>query len=191
MFLKKTAIKKMIKQARKDGELRCGYCGSWFVVTGIGSYCINVHKSALENWLKAAIVDEIGFLPESGMNSVDYDGNVNYSMELSSDNLGQTPYQSNYYLTPMVYVDKLIPLRLVQSLHDFSIKAISEGDYQMIDLKELELDENPPTGPFFDGRNMIFRNETCRIGIPAVKCGRADDIMRVLSGVEFNKRGDL
>lgn len=168
MFLKQTLVKKLIKQAKRSDCLRCGFNGDWFVLTCAGSWCFNIHRSDMQNWFKAAIVEAVGFIPES-MTSCDRLGNTNYSIDYIGDDLAGNHTQSNYKVTPVSYTTKYdIQLRFLQNCESDSFKYIEEDSYKIIELSETGANENAPVGAFFDGRNMIFRNENCRVGIPVV-----------------------
>lgn len=190
MFLNKTKFKKMMKEAYNGGGLRVGRIYDGLVISN-GAWISWTREGDIPNWLKAAVIELAGELPEEGdMFQVSYSDGMQYQIK---DNpiydLPSRFRESHFSFTDTKVTQKGI--RFFQSSQSRQIIAVDEEFASLIDLKELQ-GENPPMGPVSAierGDSLIYKNEEsafCFMRL-SVSNSQTMEVMNVLGSISFNE----
>lgn len=194
MFLNKTIFKKWIKDAYNHGGLKVGRNYEGLVLSG-SYWVVWINKNEIPNWVKAAIIEFVGTLPED------------YEMFLAKkDEAIQTEIAENNYfdlpnrfmearvpfdVAPIVYGTKWSEYRFLQCRQTKQMIALPEHLYSVIDMSNLDGDENRPMGPCSisnSGDFLIWKNEKSALGLCTAKIGDAgNEVMELLRQIDFEE----
>lgn len=160
MFLNKTKFKKMMKEAYNGGGLRVGRIYDGLVISS-GTWISWTREGDIPNWLKAAVIELAGELPEEGdMFQVSFSDGMQY--QIKDNPIYDLPgrfRESHFAFTDTKVTQEGI--RFFQNKQNGNIIAVNEKFASLIDLKELQ-GENPPMGPVSaigKGDSLIYKNE--------------------------------
>lgn len=187
MFLNKTQFKKWIKTAYNNRYLKIGMVYDGLVLSN-GYWITWTDENYIPNWLKAAIMEYTGELPENGKLFRAAKGEpVQYEIEINE-----------YFNLPRKFMEctvafKETPVihgiyRLLQCTHTQEIIGIPEDIYSILDYKELE-EESRPSGPSAAdvyGDILMWKNETSALAICKSKI-KQDEVVQKLGTIDFSK----
>ncbi len=188
MFLNKTMLKKMIKHSFRFEGLTVGRIYEGLVVAG-GTWVTWTQDGYVPNWLKAAIMEFTGELPQKECAfKAKKDEPLQY--EIADNSFYDLPslYQRSHYaytVTPVVVKGRYREIRILQQNSTTKMLGIHEPFYQVIDLSELG-DENAPTGPSStsaDGGIMIYKNEHSAYAFLPLD-GASDVVQKIMECVD-------
>ena len=192
MFLNKTLFKKMIKRAFQKSGLIVGRIYEGLVVSD-GEWVSWTRSGAVPNWLKAAIIEYAGQLPEEGQIFTAMKGDMlQYEIEDAQWDLPERFQRSKvpFSVTPIVYDGAFFKARLVSCSRTGDIIPIPEEYCDVIDFSELG-EEHRPTGPSAEtkeGLSLIWKNENSAWLIPRTYfTDERKSILERLEGLEFKE----
>lgn len=190
MFLNKTKFKKMIKEAYNGGGLRVGRIYDGLVISN-GTWISWTREGDIPNWLKAAVMELTGELPEEGdLFQASYTDGIQY--QIKENPIYDLP--GRFRESHFVFTDTKVTregIRFFQNNQDRGIIAVNEKFASLIDLKELQ-GENPPMGPVSateKGDSLIYKNEEsafCFMRL-SVSNSQTMEVMNVLGSISFNE----
>lgn len=194
MFLNKTKLKRIIKDAGKRGQLRVGYIYGGLVICN--GYLITWTERGYEpNWLKAAVMEAAGRLPEIGELFKVQDDQTS-QLEMADNDVMNLPQmymdsKEAFVVTPVLIESTGSHFRFLQHKQSRNIVAISEHLYDMIDRSELDWNiENPPVGPsarMEQGSLFVWKNEYSAYAITKTDLGTdaCSKVIETLSLIKF------
>lgn len=144
MFIKRNALRTLMKRAYKGGGLEVRNDGVGFSICG-GKWCVYFIHGDMPKEVKGDLISLVGELPEKGEGyTAGKDGN---QMEFYGDEI-MSPL-----LVPQEKVLEVIPLTVcdvVGILRDEygNLVPVSKEYLGLIDISNLEEDEETPEGPF-------------------------------------------
>lgn len=164
MFLNKTMLKKLIKSSFKWEGLKVGRIYGGLVVTG-GRWSIWTQDGYIPNWLKAAVMEYTGELPEQEcMFKAKKDEPIQY--EIADDNFHNLPdmrtrCRYSYTVTPVTLCSPGNgSVRILQQIQTGRMLFAPAVYIDILDLSELG-DENAPSGPASvtsGGEILLYKN---------------------------------
>lgn len=190
MFLNKTKFKKMMKEAYNGGGLRVGRIYDGLVISS-GTWISWTREGDIPNWLKGAVMELTGELPEEGdLFQASYSDGIQY--QIKENPIYDLP--SRFRESHFAFTDTKVTregIRFFQNKQDMGIIAVNEKFASLIDLKELQ-GENPPMGPVSDigkGDFLIYKNEESAFcfGRLSVSNSQTMEVMNVLGSISFNE----
>lgn len=190
MFLNKTKFKKMMKEAYNGGGLRVGRIYDGLVISN-GTWISWTREGDVPNWLKAAVIELAGELPEEGdMFQISYSDGMQY--QIKDNPIYDLP--SRFRESHFSFTDTKVTregIRFFQNKQDRGIIAVNEKFASLIDLKELQ-GENPPMGPdsaIGKGDSLIYKNEESAFcfGRLGPSNEQTVELMDLLEAIEFKK----
>lgn len=195
MFLNKTVFKKWIKEAYNHGALKVGRIFDGFVLSG-GFWIVWAVEDDMPNWIKAAVMEYAGSLPEQG-EFIRMQKNE-LTQHIFADDMYDLPkmfLKANvaYTVTPVVCGGKYNEYRLLQEREELGIVTLPEELYSVIDFSNLGksdrkpdgIAENRPAGPAAVGHNaeiLYWKNEQSALALCTAKTGDGT-IQKVISQV--------
>lgn len=194
MFLNKTMFKKWIKDAYNSGYLKVGMLYDGLVLSG-RTWITWTETGAIPNWVKAAIIEFAGELPEEGelfkagaKESLQYEIAENAYFDLPK------VYQDSkvaFSVLPIEYEHGHTKCRLFQQNSTKWIYPVAASLYDIIDYKELE-NENRPSGPSSrsnDNGTYIWKNENSALLLLGYKWSdmAEDRVLNALSEIDFEE----
>lgn len=190
MFLNKTKFKKMMKEAYNGGGLKVGRIYDGLVISS-GTWISWTREGDIPNWLKGAVMELTGELPEEGdLFQASYSDGIQY--QIKENPIYDLP--SRFRESHFAFTDTKVTregIRFFQNKQDMGIIAVNEKFASLIDLKELQ-GENPPMGPVSDigkGDFLIYKNEESAFcfGRLSVSNSQTMEVMNVLGSISFNE----
>lgn len=190
MFLNKTKFKKMMKEAYNGGGLRVGRIYDGLVISS-GTWISWTREGDVPNWLKAAVIELAGELPEEGdMFQVSYSDGMQY--QIKDNPIYDLP--SRFRESHFSFTDTRVTLegiRFFQSSQSRRIIAVDGRFASLIDLKELQ-GENPPMGPVSateKGDSLIYKNEESAFCFMRLSPSNSQtmEVMNILGSISFNE----
>ena len=190
MFLNKTKFKKMMKEAYNGGGLKVGRIYDGLVLSS-GTWISWTRDEDVPNWLKGAVMELTGELPEEGdLFQASYTDGIQY--QIKENPIYDLP--GRFRESHFVFTDTKVTregIRFFQNNQDRGIIAVNEKFASLIDLKELQ-GENPPMGPVSateKGDSLIYKNEEsafCFMRL-SVSNSQTMEVMNVLGSISFNE----
>lgn len=200
MFLNKTIFKRMIKEAYGNSRLEVGRLfGGLLVSTG---YCVLWVETGYEpKWLKAAVMEYAGELPETDeifiaskkepLRYIEGD-------ELKAEKTEHLNILKQHKLAREAFIDTGViteanggRFRLLQHVDTGEIIPLPEEFFDVIDYMALHEDENPPTGPCAvqKGCPIFWRNEHCAYMARPVRLtsDKPVEVVSLLGAIDFGK----
>lgn len=191
MFLNKTQLKKNIKNAVRNGGLVVGSVYDGLVLSS-GYWIVWTEESCVQNWLKAAVVEYTGGLPDKEIifkamrnEPLQYEVAENPFYDLPSR------FRESHYSFSDTNIIVDGNLHLFQEKDTSNIICMPECFIEMFDFSELQGD-NRPMGPVSANRQgdvLIWKNENaayavCRI---ATSKDKTLEILGKLREIKFEK----
>ena len=196
MFLNKTKLKQLIKSSFRWEGLTVGRIYGGLVVAG-GTWITWTEDGYIPNWLKAAVMEYTGELPQEGCAfKAKKDEPIQY--EIADNDFYDLPEMKRkcifaYTVTPVVVDSKHSSIRIIQQDSTLNTLAVPEKYYDMIDLSELG-EENAPAGPSSMDKNgsiLIYKNEHSAYAFTTMD--GTDDITRKvmehMDSINFSEEG--
>lgn len=196
MFLNKTKFKKLVKDAYNSGGLRVGRIYGGLVICG-GHWVTWTEDGYVPNWVKAAVMEFTGELPEEGYlfkakkeEPVQYEVSENEIMNLPEMFMvAKVPFT----ITPIIYDQKWKQYRFLQNSITRDIIAMDRSMYEVLDMKELG-EESRPMGPCSmsgSGDMLIWKNEHSALALFKMDITENNiKIMGLLSEHDFGEEAD-
>lgn len=192
MFLNKTKFRKAMKEAYNGPGLKAGRIYGGLVLCS-GTWILWVKEGAEPNWLKGALMELAGELPEEeSMFQAAHNEAIQY--EIKENSIYDLPREfcNSHY----AFKDTGISMEgrhFLQGKEDKRTVVVPDMYRDMIDLRELQ-GENPPIGPVsrsLNGDILIYKNENsafafCRI---STSDKRTLEVMNILQEIDFFERG--
>lgn len=190
MFLNKTKFKKMMKEAYNRGGLKVGRIYDGLVLSS-GTWISWTRDGDVPNWLKGAVMELTGELPEEGdlFQASCADG-IQY--QIKDNPIYDLP--GRFRESHFTFTDTKVTregIRFFQNKQDRGIIAVNEKFASLIDLKELQ-GENPPMGPVSaigKGDSLIYKNEESAFcfGRLEPSSEQTVELMDMLEAIEFKE----
>ena len=193
MFLNKTMFKRWIKDAFRHNGLVVGRIYGGLVISG-GAWATWTKEGYVPNWLKAAIMEHTGELPNEGE-----------VFKAKKDEVQQYEVSENPYLDlpkrlqearipfsviPVIYATRWASYRLIQCRMSGEVIPIPSEYYDIIDIRETEHDGTPagPSSRDETGRVLIWKNETSALAVSRSEMSEeGSPILKVLKGLKFEE----
>lgn len=190
MFLNKTKFKKMMKEAYNRGGLKVGRIYDGLVLSNV-TWISWTREGDIPNWLKAAVIELAGELPEEGdLFQASYSDGIQY--QIKENPVYDLP--GRFRESHFTFTDTKVTregIRFFQNKQDRKIIAVNDKFASLIDLKELQ-GENPPMGPVSaieKGDFLIYKNEESAFGFGRLNTSNEQtvELMDLLEAIEFKK----
>ena len=193
MFLNKTMFKKWIKTAFRSNGLIVGRIYDGLVLQG-GSWATWTQEGYVPNWLKAAIMEHTGELPEIGQVFRAKKDEVS-QYEISENpclNLPERYREAKvpFVVIPVIYGSKWRNYRLFQCQQTGEVIPVYSEYYNIIDVRELEGEEWPigPSAKDQKGNVLIWRNEVSALAVCRAELSEKSlPILTALKGLEYEE----
>jgi hypothetical protein len=193
MFLNKTLFKKFMKASFRREGLKVGMLSGGLVIAG-NAWCIWTEEGYVPNWLKAAIVELAGTLPEQEqIFKVKKDEPIQYEIPDENYDLPERFRENRtvYKVTPIVITGSYYDIRLLQNNLTTEMIHVPEDFIKVVDLSELE-GENAPAGPCAYDRSapmLIYKNEHSAYGFTRIHVNKnlVWQITEAVSGIDFEE----
>ena len=193
MFLNKTIFKKWIKEAYLRHGLIVGRIYGGLVLSG-GKWATWTKEGYIPNWLKAAIIEHAGELPESCRVFRAKKGEVT-QYEVSENpylNLPERYMKAKvpFAVTPIRYDNRLTSLRLFQCQENGRMIPVPVECYDIIDTRELEHDGAPmgPSAETSKGSIMIWKNDCSALSVCRADISESGlPVLEILAGLEYEE----
>lgn len=180
----------MIKEAYNGGGLRVGRIYDGLVISS-GTWISWTREGDVPNWLKAAVMELTGELPEKGdlFQASCADGIQYQIKENPIFDLPGRFRESHFAFTDTKVTQEGICF--FQNKQNGNIIAVNEKFASLIDLKELQ-GENPPMGPVSaigKGDSLIYKNEESAFCFWRLEPSNEQtvELMDLLETIEFKK----
>lgn len=164
MFVNKTKFKRMIKEAYNGSGLTVGMIYEGLVIWS-GQWATWTKEGYVPNWVKAAVMEYTGELPERG-NVFQAKKEHPLQYEISENKYFDLPtiFQKSkcpFNATPMIYDEGWKQYRFLQNNRTKDIVAVNMALYDVLDMKELEQESHPygPCAESDEGNVLLWRNE--------------------------------
>lgn len=193
MFLNKTMFKRWIKDAFRHNGLVVGRIYGGLVISG-GAWVTWTQEGYVPNWLKAAIMEHTGELPNEGE-----------VFKAKKDEVQQYEVSENPYLDlpkrfrearipflviPVIYDTRWASYRLIQCRMSGEVIPIPSEYYDIIDIREAEHDGTPvgPSSRDETGRMLIWKNETSALAVSRAEMSeKGAPVLRALKDLKFEE----
>ena len=194
MFLNKTIFKKWIKDTYNHGGLKVGKVYDGLVLSG-GYWVAWIYKHEVPNWVKAAVIEFVGTLPEDGQMLLAKKDEP-LQAELSENDYLDLPSQFMkakvpFDVVPIVYGTKWSEYHFLQCRRTKKMIALPEYLYSVIDMSNLDGGENRPAGPCSisdSGDCLIWKNEKSALMLCTARIGDAgNEVMELLGQIDFEE----
>lgn len=171
MFINPAIFKKIIKNSYGKEGLTIGATEEEIFLAG-GYWVIRVYKSEMSKKIKAAVIELIGDMPETGevftcrkKESTQYEIAENEYWNIT-ENFAAAQIPLN--VTKIQYTDAWEDTRLLQERETKRCMAIKDIFWKLIDTSAMEEQEGLPKGPvtdFADTGLIYWQNETMTLAV--------------------------
>ena len=179
-----------MKEAYNRGGLKVGRIYDGLVLSS-GTWISWTRDGDVPNWLKGAVMELTGELPEEGdlFQASCADG-IQY--QIKDNPIYDLP--GRFRESHFTFTDTKVTredIRFFQNKQDRGIIAVNERFASLIDLKELQ-GENPPMGPVSateKGDSLIYKNEESAFCFMRLSPSNSQtmEVMNILGSISFNE----
>lgn len=182
MFLKKTVLKRLMKEAYKHG-LRVAATEERYYLCG-GYWEMDILKEYMPKEILAAVLELTGWIPETGESySTSKEGNqvdINRK-EVSVD------AEEEIAVTDLIIDRNGISQRILQDECRGNILLVHDRLIDIVDNTEIEGEKGECTaaGPFYRENDILYENNVMRWHVCARKDERKDSLLKELSKINL------